>query len=86
MSSTRFVLANCYLSFFTSKEHVYVFLFTSTGKFKVRVIFEYTAKDEDELTIIENQIIKFLAVISEGWWYGESNGSTGLFPSNYVEV
>lgn len=72
--------------FFTSKEHVYVFLFTCTGKFKVRVIFEHTAEDEDELTIIENQIINVLKCPSSGWWYGESNGSTGLFPSNYVEV
>lgn len=52
----------------------------------VRAIYDYEASDEDELGFQEGDIIKLLARHDSGWWTGELNGITGLFPANHVEI
>jgi len=50
-----------------------------------KVLYDYGAEDETELTIKEGEI---LHVISEtdGWYFGtNAQGKEGNFPSNYVE-
>ncbi|CAG2198887.1 unnamed protein product [Mytilus edulis] len=56
------------------------------GKFKAFVRFERIAEDEDELTLLEDQIVNVIECIDEGWWLGEIDGCKGLFPSNFVEM
>src|SRR5690606_14632163 len=46
------------------------------------VIFNCAAEGPDELNLKEGDIIKILAKDVSGWWAGELNGVTGLFPSN----
>lgn len=52
---------------------------------KATVKFSYDPRLEDELRLTKGEIILVVDKSSDGWWKGESNGSTGWFPSNYVE-
>lgn len=52
---------------------------------KVQAQFDYEAQDDTELSFMENDIITVLKEDESGWWKGELNGKSGLFPSNFVE-
>ncbi|AAS51492.2 ACR266Wp [Eremothecium gossypii ATCC 10895] len=50
----------------------------------VTAIYDYSAQDDDEISIRAGDVIKVLrGDTGNGWTYGEVNGSKGLFPSNY---
>jgi hypothetical protein len=51
---------------------------------RVRALYEYVAREDDELTIRPGDII-ILIKENPDWWEGELNGKVGLFPYNYVE-
>ena len=55
---------------------------------RAKVLFSYTAENEDELSIDEGDIISILEKELEdsGWWKGEVNGKVGVFPDNFVEL
>ena len=46
------------------------------------VLFPYNAVNDDELTLEEGQIITVVSkeVEDKGWWKGEVDGRTGVFP------
>ena len=48
--------------------------------------FEHEANDADELTLDRGDTIEVICEVEDGWWRGKSNGKTGLFPSNFVEL
>ena len=50
------------------------------------VMFNYDAKQDDELSLRKGEIVEVLAQVKEGWWQGSLNGKKGLFPSNFVEL
>merc|ERR1719458_1485226 len=52
------------------------------------VLFPYTAQNEDELTLEEGQTIQIISreVEDKGWWKGEIDGRTGVFPDNFVKL
>ncbi|XP_025096834.1 CD2-associated protein-like isoform X7 [Pomacea canaliculata] len=52
------------------------------------VRFAYTAEQPDELSLKEGDIVRVLDknLEDEGWWRGEVNGKTGVFPDNFVEL
>ena len=52
------------------------------------VLFPYQAVNEDELTLEEGQIVTVVSkdVEDKGWWKGEINGRTGVFPDNFVKL
>jgi len=53
---------------------------------KCRALYDYDAEDENELTIKEGDILTIQAE-EDGWYYGtNSQGKSGNFPSNYVEI
>ncbi|KAM9486360.1 abl interactor 2a isoform 1-T1 [Clarias gariepinus] len=52
---------------------------------KVVAIYDYTQDKEDELSFQEGAIIYVIKKNDDGWYEGVMNGSTGLFPGNYVE-
>ncbi|XP_060732710.1 abl interactor 2a isoform X3 [Tachysurus vachellii] len=52
---------------------------------KVVAIYDYTQDKEDELSFQEGAIIYVIKKNDDGWYEGVINGSTGLFPGNYVE-
>lgn len=51
-------------------------------------MFPYSAANEDELELTEGDIIVILDqnLEDDGWWKGELNGKTGVFPDNFVEL
>jgi len=55
---------------------------------QAKVLFSYTAENEDELTLEEGDIVVILEKELEdaGWWKGEVNGKIGVFPDNFVEL
>ncbi|XP_064401816.1 nostrin-like [Halichondria panicea] len=50
-----------------------------------KVLYEYDATQEDELTVRPDDIIKIIEKFDTEWWQGEVNGQVGVFPSSYVE-
>ena len=59
----------------------------AVGKSTAKVLYQYVAKEPNEITISEGDIIEVYNK-DEGWWNGlnKTTGKTGLFPGNYVAV
>nr|ODN85949.1 hypothetical protein L203_04448 [Cryptococcus depauperatus CBS 7841] len=54
---------------------------------KAKVLFEYEAAEDNEISLKEDEVITQIEELDEGWWSGvNSIGQSGLFPANYVEV
>ncbi|KAL1434794.1 hypothetical protein MTO96_001689 [Rhipicephalus appendiculatus] len=56
-----------------------------------RAIYDYEATCDDELGFEEGQVIRILRTVvhdgvDDGWWEGELDGRTGIFPSLMVEA
>ena len=60
-------------------------LFISVVKKYFRATFDYSAINDDELTLKVGDIVEFLGEDEEGWYKGQLRGETGVFPSNFVE-
>ncbi|KAI8093275.1 SH3 domain-containing protein [Halteromyces radiatus] len=57
------------------------------GPILAKVLQDYTAQDPEELSLWKNGIITILdQSIADGWWKGDLNGKTGIFPSNHVKL
>lgn len=50
-----------------------------------RAIYDYTANMYDELSIKTGDIINVHHKQEDGWWVGECDNTTGIFPATYVE-
>ncbi|XP_063737955.1 proline-serine-threonine phosphatase-interacting protein 1-like isoform X2 [Eleginops maclovinus] len=48
------------------------------------VLYEYVAREEDELSVNRGDLIRVLEQGQDGWWTAEKNGQTGLVPGNYL--
>lgn len=61
----------------------------SDGCLYARALYQYEATAVEELAFQEGQLIKILRKeingIDDGWWEGEVDGKTGVFPSLVVE-
>uniref|UniRef100_A0A182VSJ4 Dynamin-associated protein n=1 Tax=Anopheles minimus TaxID=112268 RepID=A0A182VSJ4_9DIPT len=57
---------------------------TETILDKVIALYPYKPQNDDELSFDKDDIISVLGRDEPEWWRGELNGTTGLFPSNYV--
>ncbi|XP_053139860.1 intersectin-2 isoform X2 [Hemicordylus capensis] len=53
---------------------------------QVIAMYDYIANNEDELSFSKGQLINVLNKEDADWWQGEINGTSGLFPSNYVKM
>ncbi|KAJ2891291.1 formin-binding protein [Coemansia aciculifera] len=60
-------------------------------KFYVKVLYDYDAENDKELTIRDGDVISVLDVSADGWWEGEMTDRRtgrpvqGTFPSNFTE-
>ncbi|GLH07295.1 MIP06439p [Gryllus bimaculatus] len=63
-------------------------MFTGVAGFCL-ALYDYEAGCDDELTFYEGQVIRILSKVphnvDDGWWEGEVDGRTGIFPSLVVE-
>ena len=52
-------------------------------------LYDFVASRDDELSLTENDIVTVISKIpngdEDGWWLGELNGKSGVFPASYVE-
>ncbi|XP_050343897.1 SH3 domain-containing kinase-binding protein 1 isoform X2 [Nymphalis io] len=57
-------------------------------KEQCRVLFPYSAVNDDELTLSEGDIVNIVSkdAPDRGWWKGELHGRVGLFPDNFVQL
>ncbi|XP_061756713.1 intersectin-2-like isoform X6 [Nerophis ophidion] len=53
---------------------------------QVIAMYNYTAANRDELSFSKGQLINVLDKTNSDWWKGETNGITGLLPTNYVKM
>ncbi|KAF0553048.1 Actin-binding protein [Gigaspora margarita] len=50
-------------------------------------LYDYDAREDNEISFMEDDVITDIEFVSEDWWQGTtSNGEVGLFPANYVEL
>eukprot|EP01136_Pigoraptor_vietnamica_P001024 Opistho-1_new@27084 len=54
-------------------------------KKRVRALFEFDPKEDNELGFKEGEIINIIDDSDPNWWRGEIGGFTGFFPANFVE-
>ncbi|XP_018558923.1 CD2-associated protein isoform X2 [Lates calcarifer] len=54
-------------------------------KRQCKALFDYQPQNEDELELKIGDIVDIIEEVEEGWWSGNSNGKSGLFPSNFVK-
>ncbi len=64
-------------------------MLVTDGNLYVRALYDYEATSDEELSFQEGQLIRIIRKaqdsIDDGWWEGEANGKTGVFPSLVVE-
>ncbi|XP_074540764.1 intersectin-2-like isoform X2 [Halichoeres trimaculatus] len=53
---------------------------------QVIAMYDYSAANVDELSFSKGQLINILDKTNPDWWKGETNGVTGLLPTNYVKM
>ncbi|KAI1430104.1 hypothetical protein F5Y12DRAFT_781357 [Xylaria sp. FL1777] len=59
---------------------------TSGGK-RALIQYDYEKAEDNELELREGEYVTDIDMVDEDWWMGtNSQGETGLFPSNYVEL
>ncbi|KAI6084519.1 hypothetical protein F4821DRAFT_242713 [Hypoxylon rubiginosum] len=58
----------------------------ASGK-RAIVQYDYEKAEDNEIELRENEYVSNIDMVDEDWWMGtNSQGETGLFPSNYVEL
>ncbi|CAD0089812.1 unnamed protein product [Aureobasidium vineae] len=51
------------------------------------VQYDYEKAEDNEIELREGEYVENIEMVDEDWWMGQnSQGETGLFPSNYVEL
>ena len=55
------------------------------GSKRCKALYNYVAREPDELTIAKEDVILILYKQPNGWWRGDLAGRVGVFPANYVQ-
>ena len=59
------------------------------GSCKAKCLYDFDAGRDDELTIRIDDILEVTSKVpngdEDGWWMGQFNGQSGLFPASYVQ-
>ncbi|KAI0204747.1 hypothetical protein F4808DRAFT_309221 [Astrocystis sublimbata] len=59
----------------------------TTGGHRALIQYDYEKAEDNELELREGEYVTNIDMVDEDWWMGmNSQGETGLFPSNYVEL
>lgn len=59
---------------------------TETAEVPVTVLYNYSAADDDELTVKKDDVLLVLAMYDDGWWLIKRGTTSGLVPANYLEL
>jgi len=53
----------------------------------LRAVYDFEASDENDLSLHRGDEITLINKLNDDWWEGsKEDGSSGMFPSNYVEI
>jgi len=55
-------------------------------RIKARALYDFDAENAEELRLQQGDIIENVTQLDENWYNGDSNGRSGYFPVNYVEI
>ena len=59
------------------------------GSFLAKSLYDFASSRSDELSLSEGDVVLVTSRTpngdEDGWWLGQLDGKTGLFPTNYVE-
>ncbi|XP_043943814.1 src substrate cortactin-like [Protopterus annectens] len=67
-----------------SEENIYE---SGEGKGESAVaLYDYQGEGDDEISFEPDDVITNIEMVDEGWWRGQCNGKSGLFPANYVQL
>lgn len=58
----------------------------SKGRLQAVALWDYAAADDTEISFDPGEVIAHIEQVDEGWWRGQTRGSTGLFPANFVQL
>ncbi|KAI1386862.1 uncharacterized protein F4822DRAFT_328432 [Hypoxylon trugodes] len=59
----------------------------ASGGKRALIQYDYEKAEDNELELREGEYVTNIEMVDEDWWMGtNSQGETGLFPSNYVEL
>jgi hypothetical protein len=59
---------------------------SGSGK-RALIQYDYEKAEDNEIELREGEYVTNIEMVDEDWWMGQnSQGETGLFPSNYVEL
>eukprot|EP01104_Vermistella_antarctica_P007235 TRINITY_DN1798_c3_g1_i1.p1 TRINITY_DN1798_c3_g1~~TRINITY_DN1798_c3_g1_i1.p1 ORF type:complete len:389 (-),score=127.13 TRINITY_DN1798_c3_g1_i1:106-1272(-) len=58
----------------------------AAGGKRGKALYTFAAEDDSELPFSAGDVITITRQDDPGWWIGEYNGKTGMFPSNYVQI
>lgn len=59
----------------------------ASGGIRALIQYDYEKAEDNELELREGEYVTNIDMVDEDWWMGtNSQGETGLFPSNYVEL
>ncbi|KAI9831410.1 MAG: hypothetical protein M1826_003583 [Phylliscum demangeonii] len=57
------------------------------GGKRALIQFDYEKAEDNEIDLVEGQLVTNIDFVDDDWWMGQnSQGESGLFPSNYVEL
>ena len=57
------------------------------GRKRALIQYDYEKAEDNEIELREGEYVTNIEMVDEDWWMGQnSQGETGLFPSNYVEL
>ena len=73
------------LSLIDTHMHTLLCTHTHTDVGQCKALFDYTANQEDELSIQPGDVINIIEKYDAEWWQGEIDGDVGIFPASYVE-
>ena len=48
--------------------------------------YDYDAREDDELSLRVNDVVKNVTRMDGGWWMGSLGGKVGFFPENFVKA
>ncbi|KAM0437459.1 hypothetical protein ACHAPT_001821 [Fusarium lateritium] len=57
------------------------------GGYRAVIQYDYEKAEDNEIDLVEGEYVTNIDMVDDDWWMGtNSQGESGLFPSNYVEV
>eukprot|EP01097_Dermamoeba_algensis_P006369 TRINITY_DN3996_c0_g1_i1.p1 TRINITY_DN3996_c0_g1~~TRINITY_DN3996_c0_g1_i1.p1 ORF type:complete len:364 (-),score=73.89 TRINITY_DN3996_c0_g1_i1:109-1173(-) len=59
---------------------------SAPGKKKARALYDFPATQEGDLGLKAGDLVEVTDTSHPDWWTGTVNGTTGIFPKNYVEM